>query len=105
MIDTFRIDEVYFASAAALVAQCADKIERIGETAQLMLWLGTVPHHDVVESFWPYLVKEFDKLNPYRDYRADVIHENRCTGIKVKLITRREMMAIEKETAERKAAF
>ena len=105
MIDTFRIDEVYFSSAALLVAQCADKIERIGESTQLMLWLGTVPHHNVVESFWQYLIKEFDKLNPYRDYRADVIHENRCTGIKVKLITRREMMAIEKETAERKAAF
>lgn len=102
MIDTFKKDEVYFSAAALLVARTADNLKRIGDSGQLALWLGIVPHDVLVENFWPYLVNEFDKLNPYRDYRADIIHENHCTGIKVTFITHSALKGIDEETRRRR---
>ena len=102
MIEKFRIDDVYFVSAAVTMASCAEKLKRIGDSAQLFFWSGEVPQEVLVQHFWPFLVKEFDKLNKYRDYRADIVYNKHCTGINVQLITREQAMKVQEETEQRK---
>lgn len=114
MID-FDNDPINLSIAAALMAQKFYDLDRIGDTYFKELWHGYVAPQVLVPAFWPYLEKALDAKHEYRICKAEFEYsavEDRvddpeyiyATGIRVTLITDREMKQIQDDNERRKHA-